>query len=57
MIKGSKAVVVDYKFGEEEQEKYASQLREYMSLLSKIGYATIEGYVWYVRLGKVVKID
>ena len=57
MIKGRKAVVVDYKFGEEELEKYATQLRDYMSLLSRIGYTSIEGYVWYVRLGKVVRIS
>ena len=56
MVKGRKAVVVDYKFGEEEREKYATQLRDYMSLLSQIGYSTISGYIWYVRLGKVVKV-
>ena len=57
MIKGRKAVVVDYKFGEEEREKYSAQLRDYMSLLAQIGYNPIEGYIWYVKLGKVVKID
>ena len=57
MIKGRKAVVVDYKFGEEEREKYAAQLRDYMSLLSSIGYTSVEGYVWYVRLGKISKVE
>ncbi len=57
MIKGRRAVVVDYKFGEEEREKYADQLRDYMSLLAQIGYTDIEGFIWYVRLGKVVKVE
>ena len=56
MTKGCRAVVVDYKFGEEEREKYEVQLREYMSLLAQIGHTDIEGYLWYVRLGKVVKV-
>ena len=57
MIKGRRAVVVDYKFGEEEREKYATQLRDYMSLLSNIGYTSVEGYIWYVRMGRIVRVE
>ena len=57
MIKGRNAVVVDYKFGEERREKYAEQLREYMSLLQSIGYTSVKGYVWYVRMGEVDQIE
>ena len=57
MIKGRRAVIVDYKFGEEEREKYAVQLRDYMALLSSIGYTSVEGYIWYVRMGRVVRVE
>ena len=56
MTKGRRAVVVDYKFGEVERESHTEQLRDYMSLLSQIGYTPIEGYIWYVRLGRVVEV-
>lgn len=60
MIKGRRAVVVDYKFGERRSKEYTKQMSEYMSLLTSMGaYDTIEGYVWYVSLGDVepVKLD
>ena len=57
MIKDRNAVVVDYKFGVERREKYAEQLREYMSLLQSIGYTSVKGYVWYVRRGNVEQIE
>ena len=56
MIKGRRAIVVDYKFGEEEREKYHSQLRDYMKLLTEIGHSPVQGFIWYVRLGKVVEV-
>ena len=56
MAKGRRAIVVDYKFGNREQSAYTEQLRDYMSLLTRIGYTPVEGYVWYVRLGKIVEV-
>lgn len=56
MIKGSRAVVVDYKFGEVERDKHKAQLCEYMSLLTQMGYRPVEGYIWYVRKGEVVSV-
>lgn len=56
MVKGRHAIVVDYKFGRREQDVYTKQLRDYMSLLTHIGYKPVEGYIWYVRLGKVVEV-
>lgn len=47
MIKGSEAIVVDYKFGRED-EKYNDQVRKYMELLKELGYTDIKGYLWYV---------
>jgi ATP-dependent exoDNAse (exonuclease V) beta subunit len=56
MIKGRKAVVVDYKFGDEELKKYTTQISDYMSILARIGYTPVEGYIRYVKLGKVVEV-
>lgn len=57
MIKGRRAVVVDYKFGEKRSNAYTKQMAEYLSLLASMGtYDTIEGYVWYVTLGDVVPV-
>lgn len=56
MIKGRRAVVVDYKFGQNEERSYLKQMREYLDLLDTMErYDSIEGYVWYIALGKVVK--
>ena len=41
------AIVVDFKFGR-EREDYLHQVQEYMDLLRKMGYAQVEGYIWYV---------
>ena len=48
MIKpDGRAVIVDFKFGREKEE-YMHQVQEYMDLLRKMGYAQVEGYIWYV---------
>lgn len=48
--------VIDYKFGLNEEKKYLKQVKFYCTTLQKMGYKTVEGYVWYVKLGKVVRI-
>ena len=48
--------VIDYKFGLNEENKYLKQVKFYCSTLQEMGYEPIEGYVWYVKLGKVVRI-
>jgi len=49
--------VIDFKFGKGEKHNYHRQVRQYMELLKKMGYPLVEGYLWYVSLGKIVKID
>ena len=45
-----KVVVVDYKFGR-ENDKYKNQVRNYMNHLSTIfSDKHIEGYLWYVDI-------
>ena len=57
MIKDNKAVVVDYKFGSEKLQSHQTQVKNYMSLLSEMGYAKIEGYIWYLSIGEIVKVE
>lgn len=57
MIKGSRAVVVDYKFGAERLPSHKRQVENYMSLLSQMGYTEIEGYIWYLSIGEIVKVE
>ena len=46
------AVIVDFKFGR-EREEYLHQVQEYMDLLHKMGYAKVEGHIWYVYSNKI----
>ena len=57
MIKGTRAVVVDYKFGRGATAAYRRQVAGYMKLLREMGYADVEGYLWYVGSGEVERVD
>ncbi|MDH6534343.1 Dna2/Cas4 domain-containing protein [Parabacteroides sp. 52] len=56
MLSGNKAIVVDYKFGEQEDKQYHNQVRNYLKLIQQMGYSQVEGYLWYVTLGKVERV-
>lgn len=45
-----RAVVIDYKFAgrDSQHAKYVAQVEGYMSALRAMGYAKVEGYLWYV---------
>ena len=47
-----RAIIVDFKFGR-EREDYLYQVREYMNLLTKMGYPKVEGHIWYVYSNKI----
>lgn len=53
MIYPDKVVIVDYKFGEKEEKKYHTQVRNYIKLIHKMGYQNVEAYIWYVELDKI----
>lgn len=57
MIKGNRAVVVDYKFGNITAKSHIRQMREYMRLIGQMGYSQIEGYVWYLTRSEIVQIE
>lgn len=56
MVKGERAVVVDYKFGEKDPEGYRRQIVLYTELLKKMGFTQVEGWLWYVRLGRTERV-
>ncbi len=56
MIKGGRCVVVDYKFGALQPAKYECQMQHYMALMREMGYSNVEGYLWYIRQGEIVRV-
>lgn len=48
--------VIDYKFGQSEETAYLKQVRFYCNTLRKMGYIKVEGYVWYVKSGKIISV-
>lgn len=49
--------VVDFKFGSLELPRHMEQVREYMKQIHFMGHLDIVGYVWYVTLGKSIKVE
>lgn len=56
MFGENEVVVVDYKSGEIEVDKYKYQLRGYIFELQQCGYQNVRGYIWYTKLNKLVRI-
>lgn len=57
MMNEDEIIVVDYKFGEKEQKAYTGQVRNYMTLIAKMGYPQqIKGYIWYVESGEIREV-
>ena len=56
MRKDGQVVVMDFKFGKPKEEHHR-QVAEYMRLLADMGHTDIEGYLWYVFRGEMVKIQ
>lgn len=47
--------VIDYKTGSQAPEKYKKQVREYVTILSSLGYENVSGYLYYLDSGKIVR--
>lgn len=57
MIRGDRAVVVDYKFGVLRNASHHRQVAEYLSIMGRMDYSDVEGYLWYVEAGEVEKVQ
>ena len=55
MLKGRKAVVVDFKTGIPSKADQ-KQVRDYVEIIRKMNYADVEGYVLYIRTKEVVSV-
>ncbi len=55
LVKGKEITVIDYKFTKEHEDSHIKQVREYMHILSQMGYTT-KGYIWYVDLNDIVSV-
>ncbi len=55
MVSGDKAIVVDFKFGTPRPE-YPAQVQKYMSLLLRMGYTDVTGYLWYIYNNKIEEV-
>jgi ATP-dependent exoDNAse (exonuclease V) beta subunit len=56
IISDDETIIVDYKFGE-PHAAHRRQLQQYVDLLKTMDYPDVKGYLWYVELEKVYKID
>ncbi|MCG6187655.1 UvrD-helicase domain-containing protein [Maribellus maritimus] len=56
MFSGKTAIVVDYKTGEQKQDKYKTQVKRYAKTLKETGFEKVEGFLWYVALNEVEKV-
>ena len=62
LVKGTEAIVIDYKFGSYSEEdtvtdkKYKKQVSRYMQLLTSMGFTNVKGYLWYLSADKVIPL-
>ena len=47
LINADEAIVVDYKFGA-QQQSYHDQVKRYCQLIQQMGKQHVKGYLWYV---------
>jgi len=57
IVEGDKATVIDFKFGELEKDSYHMQVGHYMEQLKLMGFSRVEGYLWYVLLDRILKVE
>ena len=57
MIKGDTAIVLDYKFTNQQRHGYILQVRDYMSALRQMGYEHVEGWLWYAFSNQLVRVN
>lgn len=57
MIKDNQVIVVDYKFGERQDKRHPNQVRDYLRLIRRMGFERVDGYLWYVELGKIEAVN
>jgi ATP-dependent exoDNAse (exonuclease V) beta subunit len=54
ILTNEKVIVIDFKFGE-ENEHYKDQIKQYSNLLVEMGYSAVDAYLWYVDKNKIIR--
>ncbi len=52
VVQDGRVVIIDYKFGEHHQ-KYEHKMKRYIDIWSRMGYADVTAFLWYVRTGEI----
>uniref|UniRef100_A0AB33JCG6 DNA 3'-5' helicase n=1 Tax=Prevotella sp. GTC17260 TaxID=3236796 RepID=A0AB33JCG6_9BACT len=55
IIHDNTVIVVDFKFGVYRSE-YEQQIKEYITLLTDMGYTNIKGYLWFVYSNQIKEV-
>lgn len=55
VIRDGKVAVIDYKFGT-KREEHKKQMRNYLSLVRRMGYFDVKGYLWYLAEGVIEEV-
>lgn len=55
VFRKDKAIIIDFKFGEESPH-YTHQLHYYRTLLNEMGYPEVDAKIWYVDKNKIVTV-
>ncbi|MDR1357279.1 MAG: UvrD-helicase domain-containing protein [Tannerellaceae bacterium] len=56
MIYPDHVTIVDYKFGK-PSPSHNTQLKDYISLVRRMGYPNVEGYLWYIPAAQLLRIE
>ena len=56
MFDREQVIIVDYKFGEQENTHDRQQVKKYISLVRESGYPNVKGYLWYIEMNKIVPV-
>lgn len=57
IMKGDEVIVIDYKSGEKELDKYHYQVGSYVKQLRRCGYSNVSGFIWYTQTNKRVAVN
>lgn len=49
--------VIDFKSGTQKPQRYLKQVKEYVGLLTDLGYENVRGFLYYLDSGQIVEID
>ena len=57
MENNSEVIVLDYKFGENIENKHIKQVLQYIEYIKRINNKTVTGYLWYVDMDLIKKVE